>query len=117
MNASLIDFCQVYDACNNSADVDVILGGAVPARTWPLIDDDGVVRYYPQAVIRQMYFPKGEAPQCGPIDVLLEFNSNSNFWYQRPNPDNTTIASNQYDFLTIVIHEYAAPSPTLRANV
>jgi hypothetical protein len=113
MNASLIDFCQVYGVCNNSANVDVILGGAVPARTFPLIDDDGVVRYYPQAVIRQMYFPQGDAPQCGPIDALLEFNSNANFWYQKPNSDNTTIATNQFDFLTIAIHEYTPSSPGL----
>jgi hypothetical protein len=108
VNASLTDFCSVYGACNSSADTDVILGGAVPARTFPLIDDDGTVRYYPQAVVRQMHFPSGQTPQCGPSDVLMEFNSNVNFHYEKPN--NTTIQPDQYDFLTVAIHEYILSS-------
>jgi hypothetical protein len=104
VNVSLTDFCQQYNQCNDTAGVDVILGGSVPARTFPLVDDDGAVRYYPQAVVRQFEFPPGQAPQCGPSDILMEFNSKANFWFDTQN--NSAIASDQYDFLTIAIHEY-----------
>lgn len=107
MNVSLTDFCAQYNQCNESAGVDVTLGGSVPARTFPLVDDDGVVRYYPQAVVRQMDFPPGQTPQCGPSDILMEFNSKANFWFDTEN--NTAIQSDQYDFLTIAIHEYQTP--------
>jgi hypothetical protein len=106
VNASLTDFCATYGQCNSSAGTDVILGGAVPARTFPLVDNDGVVRYYPQAVIRQMDFPPGESPQCGPSDILMEFNSKANFFYQKPNT--TTIQPDQFDFLMVAIHEYVS---------
>lgn len=103
VNVSATDFCAEYGACNSTASVDIILGGAVPARTFPLIDDDGVVRYYPQAVVRQMYFPPGHAPQSAPYDIVMEFNSKANFWFQSSNT--STIQPDQYDFLTIAIHE------------
>lgn len=108
VNASLTDFCYTYNQCNTTLGTDVILGGAVPARTFPLVDSDGVVRYYPQAVVRQMDFAPGTAPQCGPSDILMEFNSKANFFYQLPNT--TTITADQFDFLTVAIHEYDPPS-------
>ena len=104
VNVTAVDFCAEYAQCNSSAAIDIVLGGAVPARTFPLIDDDGVVRYYPQAVVRQMYFPPHQAPQCAPNDILIEFNSRASFWFQSANT--TTIQPDQYDFLTIAIHEY-----------
>jgi hypothetical protein len=82
----------------------VILGGAVPARTFPLVDSDDVVRYYPQAAVKQMDFPRGQTPSFGPSDIIMEFNSKANFFYLYPNT--TTIQSDQYDFLTVALHEY-----------
>ena len=108
VNASLTDFCATYNQCNTTAGTDVILGGAVPARTFPLVDSDRVVRFYPQAVVRQMDFPRGTAPTCGPSDILMEFNSKADFFYQQPNT--TTIQADQFDFLTVAIHEYNSPS-------
>jgi hypothetical protein len=108
----LTDFCAQYNQCNSSSGTDVILGGAVPARTFPLIDDDDIVRYYPQAVVRQMDFPKGQSPQCGPQDILMEFNSKADFFFQKPNT--TVIGPSQYDFLTVAIHEY--PPLSFRAD-
>lgn len=105
MNVSVTDFCAQYGQCNSSDAVDFILGGAAPARTFPLVDTDGVVRYYPQAAVRQMNFPPGQAPQCGASDILMEFNSRANFYFQTPN-STITIQSDEYDFLTIAIHEY-----------
>jgi hypothetical protein len=51
-----------------------------------------------------MDFPPSQTPQFGSCDILIEFNSNINFWFQYPNI--TAIASNQFDFLTIALHEY-----------
>lgn len=113
VNASLTDFCSTYNQCNTTSGTDVILGGAVPARTFPLVDSDGVVRYYPQAVVRQMDFAPGTAPKCGPSDILMEFNSKANFFYQLPNT--TTITADQFDFLTVAIHEYVPSS--LASNI
>ena len=79
------------------------ISGSAPARTFPLIDDDDVVRYYPQAAVRQMDFPRSQAPILGSCDILMEFNSRANFWFQYPNT--TKIRSDQYDFLTIALHE------------
>ena len=104
VNASLTDFCTTYSQCNTTSGTDVILGGAVPARTFPLVDSDGVVRYYPQALVRQMDFAPGTSPKCGPSDILMEFNSKANFFYQKP--ETTTIQPDQFDFLTVAIHEY-----------
>jgi len=36
----------------------------------------------------------------------MEFNSKANFWFNTPN--NAAIQPDEYDFLTIAIHEYLA---------
>ena len=107
VNVSFPDFCQEYNQCNSSGSsgVDIILGGGVPARLFPLVDDDGVVRYYPQAVIRQMQFPPGQAPILTGVDILMDFNSQANFWFEGAQPSNETIPEDYYDFLTVAIHE------------
>lgn len=51
-----------------------------------------------------MDFPKNQAPQFGASDILMEFNSKANFFFAYPNT--TTIQSDQYDFLTVALHEY-----------
>lgn len=51
-----------------------------------------------------MKFPRGQAPQCKSVDISIEFNSEANFFFERPN--NGTIQSDQFDFLTVAIHEY-----------
>lgn len=52
-----------------------------------------------------MKFPSGETPQFSTSDILIEFNSNANFYFENPKTG-TSIQSNEYDFLTIAIHEY-----------
>jgi hypothetical protein len=107
-NVSVENYCNVPGICNRTTtNIEAILGGGVPSRTFPLIDSDGVVRYYPQAVVRQMTFPPNQKPQCAPGDMMLIFNSEANFFYYS---SNETIGSDQYDFLTVAIHEYT-PSP------
>jgi hypothetical protein len=105
VNVTTMNFCSQYGICNDTSIVDVVLGAAQPARTFPLIDNDGVVRYYPQAVVRQMKFPQNLQISFASTDILIEFNSNVNFYYQRPNTNNATIQSDQYDFLTVATHE------------
>jgi hypothetical protein len=113
-NVSVEDYCTVPGVCNRTTgSIEAILGGGVPSRTFPLIDADGVVRYYPQAVVRQMQFPPNQQPQCAPGDMMLIFNSKANFFYYS---SNGTIGSDQYDFLTVAIHEYP-PHPSLLRTV
>jgi hypothetical protein len=50
-----------------------------------------------------MDFPRGQAPQFGASDILMEFNSKADFFFLYPNT--TTIRSDQYDFLTVALHE------------
>jgi len=57
-----------------------------------------------------MDFPPGETPQHGPVDILMEFNSKANFYFENPKTG-ASIQSNEYDFLTIAIHEYFPPKP------
>ena len=103
VDVTVTDFCALYQECSSASGVDVILAFANPSQKFPLIDDDGVVRLYPQAVVRQMTSLKGEIPHHLPSDILMEVNSQANFWFQYPNT--TSIRPDQYDFLTVAIHE------------
>ena len=100
-----MDYCALYNICNSTAGVDVLLGSGAPSRTIPLQDDDGVIRYYPQAAVRQMSFPPGQAPSFSGNDMSIEFNSKANFYFDGSD-ENSKIGHDQYSFLTVAIHEY-----------
>ncbi|CAH1756461.1 2112_t:CDS:2 [Entrophospora sp. SA101] len=100
VNATFTDFCaqNVVDCTTQSGFV--TLGGASPARTIFLQDDDGFVRLYPQALVKQFQFPKH--PGFGPFDIFAMFNSvGSKYWFQGDPP----ITPDQQDFLYVVLHE------------
>lgn len=100
VNATFTDFCaqNVVDCTTQSGFV--TLGGASPARTIFLQDDDGLVRLYPQALVKQFQFPKH--PEFGPFDIFAMFNSvGSKYWFQGDPP----ITPDQQDFLYVVLHE------------
>ncbi|CAG8530805.1 566_t:CDS:2 [Acaulospora colombiana] len=98
LNASFLDFCKNFGKCGGSGLV--MLGGATPARTIPLQDDDGLVRLYPQALVKQFQYQ--HHPQFSPFDITAMFNSaGSNYWFQGDPP----ICPDQQDFLYVVLHE------------
>ncbi|CAG8487377.1 15954_t:CDS:2 [Racocetra persica] len=99
LNASFVDFCVVMGECGGKTGL-VTLGGASPARTIPLQDDDGLVRLYPQALVKQFQF--NIHPEYGPYDILAMFNSaGTNFWFD----GDGKIKPDQQDFLYVVLHE------------
>ncbi|PKY45040.1 hypothetical protein RhiirA4_542295 [Rhizophagus irregularis] len=99
LNASFLDFCTSLGECPNGSGL-IILGGATPARTIPLQDDDGLVRLYPQALVKQFQFK--QHPAYGPFDIMALFNAGgTSFWFEGDPP----ITRNQQDFLYVVLHE------------
>jgi len=76
------------------------LGGAAPARTIKLQDDDGLIRLYPQALVKQFQF--NLHPEFGPFDITALFNAEgASFWFEGDPP----ISQDQQDFLYVVLHE------------
>ncbi|CAG8650516.1 1900_t:CDS:2, partial [Cetraspora pellucida] len=99
INASFVDFCVVLGDCGGKTGL-VTLGGASPARTIPLQDDDGLVRLYPQALVKQFQF--NTHPEYGPYDISAMFNSaEKEFWFD----GDGKIKQDQQDFLYVVLHE------------
>uniref|UniRef100_U9UM49 Sequence orphan n=2 Tax=Rhizophagus irregularis TaxID=588596 RepID=U9UM49_RHIID len=93
------DFCTSLGECPKGDGL-IILGGATPARTIPLQDDDGLVRLYPQALVKQFQFK--QHPSYGPFDIMALFNAGgTSFWFEGDPP----ITRNQQDFLYVVLHE------------
>ncbi|CAG8623439.1 5299_t:CDS:2 [Acaulospora morrowiae] len=76
------------------------LGSAKPARTIPLQDQDGIIRLYPQALVKQMQFPSH--PEFSTYDITALFSSTADVFFK----EDVTIQTNQYDFEYIVTHEY-----------
>ncbi|CAG8588123.1 1105_t:CDS:2 [Paraglomus occultum] len=98
VNATFTDFCQSFNDCPTNGFL--TLGGAAPARTLPLKDDDGKTRFFPQALVKQMN-PQSR-PQFSSFDILAMFNSVANFWFE---DDNTPIRQDQSDFTFVILHE------------
>ncbi|CAG8446964.1 2398_t:CDS:2 [Diversispora eburnea] len=99
VNASYLDFCAVLGQCEGNPGL-ITLGGAAPTRTIPLQDDDGLVRLYPQSLVKQFQFK--QHPQFGTFDITALFNSaGTDFWFQ----GDPKIKPEQQDFLYVVLHE------------
>ncbi|OLL24988.1 hypothetical protein NEOLI_003605 [Neolecta irregularis DAH-3] len=75
----------------------ILIGSAAPARTIPLEDEDNVIRFYPQALIKQ--FNLTSALLYGPYDIQAIFNSDSEFSFD------DSITTNQSDFRYVSLHE------------
>ncbi|CAG8511221.1 10278_t:CDS:2 [Funneliformis caledonium] len=98
LNASFLDFCKTLGECPKGGFV--TLGGATPARTIPLQDNDGLVRLYPQALVKQFQFK--QHPSFGPFDITALFNAvGASYWFEGDPP----ISREQQDFLYVAIHE------------
>lgn len=101
VNVTFSPFCQTLGLCNDQSQSNVLaLAAAAPARTIPLLDDDGVTRLYPQSVVKQ--FSYIQTPQYGPFDIILNINSEALFYYP---VKGGKISPMQTDFLMVVMHE------------
>lgn len=77
VNATLMSFCQTGDECGSSM---MTLGGSSPARAMPLLNNDGLVRLHPQALVKQ--FGLVDHPAFAPYDILSVFNADAPFWFE-----------------------------------
>ncbi|RIB29232.1 hypothetical protein C2G38_2155934 [Gigaspora rosea] len=100
VNASFTDFCKTFNICRNSPN-NVPIGGAKPARQILMRDDDGVERFYPQALVKQYRLQKH--PQFASYDIKADFNSIASWWFE---DDGKPIQGHQRDFVEIILHEY-----------
>ncbi|CAJ0632566.1 3426_t:CDS:2 [Entrophospora sp. SA101] len=66
----------------------------------PITGGDGVVRLYPQSLVKQ--FGLATHPEFLPSDINAEFNSNYEYWFE---DDVTPINQNQTAFVLLTTHE------------
>ncbi|CAJ0922457.1 16151_t:CDS:2 [Entrophospora sp. SA101] len=77
------------------------IGQAGPSRWIGMKSEDGIVRLYPQALVKQ--FQLKTNPEFSPADIIAEFNSDVDFWFE---DDATPIKPTQYGFLYMTLHEF-----------
>ncbi|KAI8372654.1 hypothetical protein EDC96DRAFT_438776 [Choanephora cucurbitarum] len=77
------------------------LGGSSPARAMPLLSNDGLLRLYPQALVKQ--FGLADHPAYASYDILSVFNADAPFWFE---DDGIPINPNEADFTFVVLHEF-----------
>lgn len=65
-----------------------------------MLDDDGVQRLYPQALVKQFNYEVH--PDYGQFDIIALFNSDIAWWFSS---SPSAINSTQYDFLYTLVHE------------
>jgi hypothetical protein len=99
VNASFTELCKGFVAC--VAGQPEPLGAAAPARLLPINDTDGVIRLFPQALVKQLQLQ--QHPEFAPIDIVAGFNSKSDtFWFRGDPP----IGKDQVDFEIVLVHEF-----------
>ncbi|KAF1800578.1 hypothetical protein V8B55DRAFT_1578977 [Mucor lusitanicus] len=98
VNATLVSFCQMGNECGKNM---MTLGGSSPARAMPLLNDDGLLRLHPQALVKQYMLQ--DHPAFAEYDILSVFNADAPFWFEE---DGLPIDSNQADFSFVILHEF-----------
>ncbi|CAG8511123.1 10273_t:CDS:2, partial [Funneliformis caledonium] len=98
VNATLLDFCKEIGQCPDKMG-HVTLGGAGPARFIPLEGPDGVLRVYPQALLKQLV--QGIDLGFYKYDINAYFNSQADYWFE----EDGSIKPGQSDFLFVILHE------------
>lgn len=77
VNATLVSFCQMGNECGKNM---MTLGGSSPARAMPLLNDDGLLRLHPQALVKQYMLQ--DHPAFAEYDILSVFNADAPFWFE-----------------------------------
>lgn len=77
VNATFMSFCTMLSECNQGI---MTLGGSSPARAMPLLNQDGLFRLHPQALVKQ--FELTDHPAFAPFDILSIFNADAPFWFE-----------------------------------
>ncbi|KAL1922125.1 uncharacterized protein VTP21DRAFT_10767 [Calcarisporiella thermophila] len=99
VDAQFFSFCRELGGnCQNGRDNR--LGFASPARMLPMQDDDGVVRMFPQALVKQLGV---QGAQMASNDIIARFNTDFPYRFVEDNQQNS--GRQQIDFLEVVMHE------------
>ncbi|CAG8447451.1 3199_t:CDS:2 [Acaulospora morrowiae] len=98
LNVSCLDFCNGLSDCSDERFID--LGFARPVRSMLMQDDDGVTRFYPQALVKQ--YQMQTHPEFTSIDITATFNTQVKWWFRQ---DQRQIGEKEFDFLTVCLHE------------
>ncbi|RUS28577.1 hypothetical protein BC938DRAFT_481716 [Jimgerdemannia flammicorona] len=98
VNASFFHFCQQINDCGNNNFI--TLGGSYPARTVPIQDSDGIGRFYPQGLVKQLNLKN--PPKYGLYDITSMFNADAPFYFT----EDGQITNTQSDFLFVILHEF-----------
>jgi hypothetical protein len=78
VNATFVPFCQTLGQCPKGHMI--TLGGSYPARTAALAQSDGIVRLYPQALVKQLDLHPH--PAYAHYDIVSLFNADASFWFE-----------------------------------
>ncbi|RUO96404.1 hypothetical protein BC936DRAFT_142097 [Jimgerdemannia flammicorona] len=76
------------------------IGGSYPARTVPIQDSDGIGRFYPQGLVKQLNLKN--PPKYGLYDITSMFNADAPFYFT----EDGQITNTQSDFLFVILHEF-----------
>ncbi|RHZ84077.1 hypothetical protein Glove_85g154 [Diversispora epigaea] len=96
---NLKQIIKVYVFFTDFNDIN-ILGSAGSARKIPLISDDKIIRFYPQALVKQ--FSLDPHPEYSDLDIIAHFNAGQEWWFRN---DNVAIEPEQIDFNELILHE------------
>ncbi|CAG8759290.1 2854_t:CDS:2, partial [Dentiscutata erythropus] len=98
VNATFTNFCSVSKQCSLTSGT---LGGASPARSIQITDDDGVQRLFPQSLVKQKNFTGINHSMYSDFDIFAIFNSQAGYWFE----GDGEMKNSQSDFLFVILHE------------
>ncbi|RIB04525.1 hypothetical protein C2G38_2283849 [Gigaspora rosea] len=102
INATFTNICAAYGACTsiNSGIETQVIGGAGPSRVMMIKDDDGVNRFYPQSLVKQL--GNKAHPKYSDYDINAIFNSEGvSYWFK----EDGNIRADQVDLEMVILHE------------
>ncbi|RIB20983.1 hypothetical protein C2G38_2301848 [Gigaspora rosea] len=100
VNATFSDFCSLLNECSLTSGT-LTLGGAAPARSIQILDEDGVQRLYPQSLVKQKNITGIGRSMFTAFDIFALFNSQANYWFE----GDGKMLESQSDFLFVILHE------------
>ncbi|CAG8532006.1 3197_t:CDS:2, partial [Scutellospora calospora] len=102
VNATFTNLCAIMGGCIvESSGVEAkVVGGAAPSRSMLIQDNDGIYRFYPQALVKQR--GNTNRPEYSDFDITAMFNSeNISYWFQ----GDGNIRPDQTDLEMVILHE------------
>ncbi|KAI9290526.1 hypothetical protein K502DRAFT_333894 [Neoconidiobolus thromboides FSU 785] len=99
IQASFYPFCEGKDECPEGDNY--MLGQALPSRSFPIADEKGIIRLYPQALYKQLIPKKPRNVEYHQYDIFAEFNSKAPYYF----PNSRIKGGDKASFLDLISHE------------